>query len=505
MKGNYKELSEISNDEAKRLMAKKENDKEAAEAAMTTMDRLEAIWNQALASLMPSMDAFEQVVRGPLLGFATMLKDIFMWFTQNPMIAKLVLGLVTIGPILGKILAPVAWYLKGLWLSRGFDAGQKKSGWMKKLTGLFSGKGKQSAITGPLTKSGKPDMRFKANKGLGGAGASAGKGAAGTSAMGQSAGANAKSFMKGAIGLLAISAALFIFAKALQEFEKLQDGWNTLFLAAGALGVLSLALYASSQALKQFGKNSWAGIAAMIALSAGVLGLGYATTLFAQGGLAGTLLMIGALAALTIAIIVLGALGTSGIGFIGVALILALSVAMIALGYAVKLIAEGIAIVVDSFTNMFTQLSMSNIGPMLLLGPAFIGIAAGLAILTIALLGFGLSWLIGGWAFEDMAESIAAMGNTDLSGLGNAVQAINNVDMHKLEALRDLAASLSMVSMFGGGFKIDMGDVDVKGNIKLEGNGGGKTAEMVMTEPYLSQLKDLIWKAMEDGRNGYGS
>lgn len=508
MKGNYKELSEISNDEAKRLMEKKKSDKEAAEAAMTTMDRLEAIWNQALASLLPHMDAFEQVVRGPLLGFATMLKDIFMWFTKNPMIAKLVLGLITIGPVLGKILSPIAWYLKGRMLSKGFDHGQKKSGWIKSLTAKMKGwfgMGKGAAQQ-KMYKGGQfmPGGGRAPKGGAMGAMGGAGKGAAGTKAMGQSAGGQSKNFLKGAVALLAISAALFIFAKALQEFEKLQNGWATLLLAAGSLIVLGAALAFIRPVLEKFGAGgTWVGIAAMVALAASVTALGFATTLFAQGGVAGTALMIVSLLALAFAVTMFGGLSLSGVGWAGVALILALGAAMIMMGYSVKLMAEGIAIIVNSFTSMFEVVSMDNIGSLLLLGPAFIGIGLGLFVLTGALIGFGLAWLLGGWAFEDMAESITAMGDVDLSGLGTAVQAINDVDMNKLEAIRDLAASLSMVSMFsGGGFKIDMGDLEVKGKIELKGKGGSDSTDWVEDPIFVSKLKDIVWEAMDADRNG---
>ena len=513
-KKQYKELAKMSLSEqakhAHRLKKEKESNEEAAMRAQGTLELLKNMMNSLLAKLYPLLLGMDEVLR-------PILKETFN-FMKNSVMPLVMKALNFLGPkgIIATIFLFKAaqWILRGRMLGVGFNMTAGKGGLFKRLLSRISGATSGSTVgkQGKLYKGGQ-FMPGGGRAPKGGAmgpassiGKSAGKGAAGTSAMGQSAGANAKSFMKGAVGLLAISAALFIFAKALQEFEKLQDGWNTLFLAAGALGVLSLALYASGQALKQFGSNSWTGIAAMIALSAAVLGLGFATTLFAQGGFAGTMLMIVALAALTIAIAVLGALGMSGIGFIGVALILALSVAMIALGYSVKLIAEGIAIVVDAFTNMFSQLSMSNIGPMLLLGPAFIGIAAGLAILTISLLGFGLAWLVGGWAFEDMAESIAAMGNTDLSGLGNAVQSINNVDMNKLEAIRDLANSLSMVSMFSGGvLKVDVGDLDVKGSIKLEGKGGAANTDWINQPSFVEELKNLIWKAMEDGRNGYGS
>jgi hypothetical protein len=202
----------------------------------------------------------------------------------------------------------------------------------------------------------------------------------------------------------------------------------------------------------------------------------------------------------------LGSAAANPYVWLAVLLLAALGGVFVIFAYGIKLVAEGLAIVVASFTQMFAVVNADNIGPLLLLGPALMLLSLGLLTLIPTLMGFGLAWLFGGWAVKDMTLSLGALAGVDLSGLGTSVQAINDVDMGKVEALRDLAQSLSMVSvMSGGGFKVEIGDLDVKGNIKLEGNGGGGTAEMVMTEPYLSQLKDLIWKAMEDGRNGYGS
>ena len=493
-KGDKKYIKDLSASQqqslAKELRDKKKADEERELAIQSTQERIRNKLYEVLMQFAPIMKQLDDALRGPILK----VLEKFVEVVQKPWVKKLIAGLAIFSlaaKFLGPILSPIGWYLKGIWLSKGFNLGLKKN----KVTDTLMGgtKGGQSSAAGPLTKSGKPDMRYKANRGV--------QGGQGTQAMGQSAGGQAGNFMKGAIGLLAISAALFVFAKALLEFEKLQDGWRTLVVAAGSLVVLGGALKIMQPILSSFGSSAWPGIAAMGALALSTMALGAATIFFAQGGVMGTMLMVGALLSLAFAVTMFGGLSLSGIGWAGVALILAMGAAMIMIGYAAKLMAEGVAIVVDAFTRMFTQLSMENIGPMMLLGPAFAGIAAGLFILTGALIGFGLSWLIGGWAFEDMAESIAALGNVDLSGLGTAVQSINNVDMNKIEALKDLAASLSMFSLFsGGGIKIDFGDIDVQGDIELKG--GGKTAEMIMEEPMLSQLKDLIWEAMEKGKGG---
>jgi hypothetical protein len=494
----YEELKNMSKSDqmfyADKLKKEKESNEEAAMRAQGTLELLKNMMNSLLAKLYPLLLDMDKVLRPIIMSAFNFMKNSVM-----PLVMKALNFLGPKGIIASIFLFKAAqWIMRGRMLGIGFNMTAGKGGLFKKLGGLF--KGKQSAVTsatGPLTKSGKPDMRFKANKGLGGAG----KGAAGTQAMGQSAGGQSANFLKGAVGLLAIAAALFVFAKALQEFEKLQNGWGTLVLAASSLIVLAGALKIMQPILNSFGTSAWPGIAAMAALSVSVLALGFATQLFAQGGLVGTLLMVGALFALAGAVTLFGGLSLSGIGWAGVALILAMGAAMLMIGYSVKLAAEGISVLVDSFTNLFTSISMENIAPMLLLGPAFIGIAAGLIVLSVALAAFGLAWLVGGWAFEEMSDSIAALGDVDLSGLGNAVQAINNVNMEKIEALRDLASSLSLSGLFsGGGIKIEFGGIDVSGDIELKG--GGETAKIVMEEPYLTQLKDLIWETTASGQNG---
>lgn len=99
----------------------------------------------------------------------------------------------------------------------------------------------------------------------------------------------------------------------------------------------------------------------------------------------------------------LSALGKAGTtGFIGVGLIAALGVAMIPFGYALGLAApaieafgtvllsvfQGLGVLItaaaDGFVTLMGAVTMENVGPMLLLGPALFGIAAGLAAIAIA-------------------------------------------------------------------------------------------------------------------------
>ena len=494
-KGDKKHLKDLSASQqqslAKELKDKKAADEEREKAIQSTQERIRNKLYEILMQFEDTFKSLDDALRGPILK----VLDYFVVVIQKPWVKKLIAGLAIFSvaaKFLGPILSPIGWYLRGRMMSIGFNKGLKQQKVVDTITG-----GKQ----GPLTKSGKPDMRYKANKGMGGAG----KGAAGTKAMGQSAGGQASNFLQGAVALLAISAALFVFAKALQEFEKLQNGWGTLVLAGASLIVLGVSLKIIGPILNRFGTNALPGIGAMLALSLAVNALGVATMFFAQGGVMGTVLMVGALIALAFAVTMFGGLSLSGVGWAGIGLILAMGVAMIMVGAAVLIASIGISMIVDSFTNMFSIINMENIGALLMLGPALIGVSIGVFALALSLVALGAAYLMGGFlgifALGETADKIqTAFGDVDAGEVAAAITAINNVDMNKVAAIKDLANAMSIWSMFGSGININFGDLDVSGDIQLRG--GEKVAQMVMEEPMLSTLKDLIWETMEKGKNG---
>lgn len=230
----------------------------------------------------------------------------------------------------------------------------------------------------------------KVSGGGGGAGAGAGKGlrglAGGLSAMGTG------KVLLGALNLLIAAPALLLMVAAIP-----------FLIAISMVGVgAGIGLKAASSGIKSFGNGKvLMGAGVMLVAAASIAALGAATILFAQGGVAGTALMIVSLIALTAALAVLGGLGLSGIGFIGVALVLAVGVAMLLLGAAVLLAAYGISLVVDSFLKMFEVISIENVSALMLLGPALFLIGAGLLVMAAglflaapALLTFGIAALV---------------------------------------------------------------------------------------------------------------
>ena len=502
--GNKQYLKDLSSTQqqalAEELKAKEVADAKRQEEIQSTQERVINMSMAMLDKLLPLIQKFDDAIRGPL---TDAMKWIYDALVNNPWLVKLVAGLIAFSmawKFLSPLFGPLVWFMRGRMLAKGFNMGVKQNQMMSQMAGGAGGQGK-------FYKGGQfmPGGGRAPKGGMMAGGAQGAQGAQGAGAMGQAAGSQATNMIAGAAAILILAAALFVFAKALQEFEKLQNGWSTLLLAAASLTVLGIALKLLAPTLQSFGTQAWPGIAAMGALAVSVMALGYATTLFAQGGFAGTMLMIVALAALTVAIAVLGGLGMSGIGFIGVALILALGVAMIAMGYAVMLAAQGMAILVEAFTGLFSIVSMENIIPMMLLGPTLLGIAAGMFVLAGAFVALGASMLMGGFlALIGLNETAQILHETfqdiDAQAVAQAITAINNVDEGKIEKIKELAGALSMVGLFGSrGIKIDFGDVDISGEIELKG--GGDSAKMVMQEPHLTKLKDLIWDAMEKGKN----
>jgi hypothetical protein len=126
------------------------------------------------------------------------------------------------------------------------------TGLKKWVTGLFAVKAAQDSVNastaassmaggaGGLTKAGKPDMRYAANKSI--APKMDTSGVDKTSKSVGGAGNNASAMLKGAAALFIAAAAIWILGKALQEFTKI--GANEIISLAGALVVVGLALAA---------------------------------------------------------------------------------------------------------------------------------------------------------------------------------------------------------------------------------------------------------------------
>lgn len=203
------------------------------------------------------------------------------------------------------------------------------------------------------------------------------------------------------------------------------------------------------------------------------------------------------------------ALSVSGLGWAGVGLILAFGAAMLMIGGAVYLASSGLAILVDSFTKMFSVIGENGAG-LFLAGLGFLALSSGIGILTISLIAMGAASLLalpgllilGGVTsmLVSTAESLNAIGGS--KGLTETINAINSVNEDKLEALKSLA---NWMALLGGTTTIKFDEtLEVGGQIVLRGEGtlSGIKEKLLSDSDFMSNLKDKIISRSYADRNG---
>lgn len=180
----------------------------------------------------------------------------------------------------------------------------------------------------------------------------------------------------------------------------------------------------------------------------------------------------------------------------------AVSIPLLALGAAFLLIGGAIWLATQGFAAMFEAIG-PNGDSILKAGLGMLSMAGGIAVLTASLVALGVAAPIVGigllalWGVTELLVDTAE--KLEKTNIGTLVQDINAIDKEKLSMLKGLL-SLSKDSK---PIVVKFDDLKVDGNIDLKGGGG--SVSMLMQEPYLSKLKDLIWDAMEKGRKSkYG-
>jgi hypothetical protein len=225
--------------------------------------------------------------------------------------------------------------------------------------------------------------------------------------------------LKVAASMLVIAAAIFVFAKALQELEKIKD-WTTIAIGIGAF--------------------------------AGAMGLIGAVGQFASAGLT----------ALGAGLVSFGTAMASGVGLLGLA---ALAGAAIALGFALRLAGPGIEAfgkviksafeglaailtsVFDGVTNLFKTLSDMDAKQILAIGGALIVIGGSMAFLgamsgmialgSLALVAFSLSIAVLGKAFSKLSGPMQIVSDSfkTFSEVANPLKLV-------ADAISDISANL---------------------------------------------------------------
>jgi hypothetical protein len=256
----------------------------------------------------------------------------------------------------------------------------------------------------------------------GGAAGNAGAGAAGAGKFGQMAGG----MLKGAAALLILSGALYVAAKAFQEFgdvkwEDVGKGIVTLgalgtaayllskvekdmIKGALAIGILGASLYPAAKALQEFASVSWE---SMGKAAAALIGLGVAAKIL---GNPATLELIG-----------MGALAIAGLGLSLLPLAAALNIAepgLYALGDVFSKVLAGIPPIINAIADGLVRLATeANPIALIALGLSLETLAIGIGAIGLASAAAGMagaaSSLLGGGGLFTLLEQLIEISKID--------------------------------------------------------------------------------------------
>jgi len=401
----------------------------------------------------------------------TKLWEVFTWFGSlfTSAIVKLydILGpggtaLAILG---GKLLFNAArWYANGMMLSRGFRKGSAAGG----------GGGIKSPVKG------KPGGSLRS--------LAAGLGAMGTPQVLF----GALNLIPTAVGMVAMVPAiptLLVLGKV--KMKSLYKNLSAIARGLTRMGTPQALLGAATLAVAAVG---------FTLMTAGILGLG-AIALLGEAASVG-------LIALGTGLLSLGNMAMAPPVWIALAVIGLLTIAFIGFAFGILMIGQGIAMVVDSFVNLFSVVNIENIGAIFLLGPALmmaslgiISLAGSIVIMGLALANpFGLLGLIG---LAAAAYSLGdSMKGVDADGITKSVNAINSVNIENIEALKSLSMWLGMM---GNTVKIEFSDINVDGEIDLVGGGGSKvSSDLLKNTEFTNGIKRIIAKHTHFDKKGGG-
>ena len=355
------------------------------------------------------------------------------------------------------------------------------------------------SMAGPLTKAGLPDKRFKANK-TPAAAATPPPAAAGGDQAGQASKfgkIKSGDLIKGAVALLILSAALFVAAKAFQEFAEVT--WTA--VAMGLVGLVGLA--AIAYVLGKAQGEMIKGAVAVALLGVALIPFAYAMSLIGGLDIGSVIAAAAGLVIFAGAAFLLGALmmGPGAIVFgAGLLALVGLGLAMMVLGAGLSLVAGPMA----SFTASFAAL---DVGKLALFGLALIPLGLGLATFGLfsgQIMMGALALLVFGTALGILVAGAAGMGAT-LGGIQTYVTGLIAIVPQILGlalAFSALALSLAMIGQMGIAALPVLAGLAIGGGILMAllggGSGGGEGKEDTSTK-LLEEIMGLR-KDMSDGK-----
>jgi hypothetical protein len=374
----------------------------------------------------------------------------------------------------------------------------------KAIAKMVGFKAAQSGLDGAgsmagLTKAGLPDKRFKANRTPATA-ATPPPAAAGGDQAGQASKfgkINGAQLIQAAVALLILAAALFVFAKAAQEFGGKID-WGNVFVGILALGLLGLV----AAGLASISVPLITGAFAMLIAAGAFYVFGLAAQQVAIGigmfGAALNTVNVGQMALFGLALIPLG-IGMAAFGFLAGPILLG-AIALLALGGAMALLGPGML----SFSASMATL---DVGKLALFGLALIPLGIGLAIFGSfagPIMMGALALLVFGTALGVLVAGAGAMGAT-LGGIQTYVTGLVAIIPQILGlalAFSALALSLAMIGQMGIAALPVLAGLAIGGGILMALMGGGSGAGGGKEDTSTKLLEEIMGlrKDMSDGK-----
>lgn len=250
-----------------------------------------------------------------------------------------------------------------------------------------------------------------------------------------------KSLIRAAGAMVILSAALYISAKAFQEFADVK--WQDVALGVG--GMLGLAVVA--KIISKGSKEMIMGAVAIGLLGLAMIPLATALSKLAGVNMDGVLAAAAGLVIFSAAAFALGALFSSGVGAVlfgaGLLGIMALAVAIQPLGKALTEAAPGFS----AFGQAMSSLSIESAKALALTGVGLVGLTAGLlGLAAVSLLGSPIGMLSD---LAALAPGLAVVG-TSLTAIAAGVSALSSaldkLEVDKIDELKDLVVTTAFAA-----------------------------------------------------------
>ena len=425
--GTEKQLSSLNSNMIKQIMEDKTTLEERAKQNQTFQETYEGIKNQltSLASqvLLPLLENIRPLIQN-VTDLISSLSPIQKAFAGSALLFGKVIG------------DSAAWIYRGYLLRKGFGESMetsKRKGIIGGLKDRFMGRKKSKTqstlgekIKNSVSGGNNTDSKSGSNKGVG-------------KQAGMFSKVKSKDLIKGAAAILILSAALFVFAKAMQELQGIEP--ETYVGAAVGLGIL----VGATLLLGKAGTNMLIGAAAIVVLSGALWVLGQSMEYFDKSS--GETLIWLAAGVGTLGLVMAG-LGTLIMGPVGIAMGVG-ALAFVALGGALTVLGLGMQQVVSPIT--------------------------------------------------EFTESMDKMVNIDyskvVSGIKQIGTAVSDLDTTGLGNLREISTLLGSISEKP--IRIEFGNISVDGDIELSGEGGGKTSTDWVNNPaFVEKLTKIVVQNM---------